>query len=131
MGASSSSKKIYHPFFKAEGSVNKNKKPSISIDGFEASSESGTAASPISINTLGWNCRGLGHPRAVRALQHFVKTHKPNIIFLMKTRLWKQEWEDIKYKLKMPNAFLVQARGRKGDLDLLWPREMNITILSF
>ncbi|GAA0162944.1 hypothetical protein LIER_18928 [Lithospermum erythrorhizon] len=35
------------------------------------------------------------------------------------------------YKLKMHNAFLVQACGRKGGLGLLWPREMTLTILSF
>ncbi|GAA0186484.1 hypothetical protein LIER_33772 [Lithospermum erythrorhizon] len=34
----------------------------------------------------------------------------------METKLWKQEWESITYKLKMPNSFLVDARGRKGGL---------------
>ncbi|GAA0145101.1 hypothetical protein LIER_05367 [Lithospermum erythrorhizon] len=49
----------------------------------------------------------------------------------MEIKLWKREWDSIKYKLKLPNAFLVDARGRKGGLALLWPRELKVTVLSF
>ncbi|GAA0155012.1 hypothetical protein LIER_12839 [Lithospermum erythrorhizon] len=31
----------------------------------------------------------------------------------------------------MPNALIVDARGRKGGLGLLWPRDLNVEIKSF
>lgn len=34
---------------------------------------------------ISWNCRGLGNARAVRALGDLVKSHKPNILFLLET----------------------------------------------
>ncbi|GAA0167415.1 hypothetical protein LIER_22355 [Lithospermum erythrorhizon] len=49
----------------------------------------------------------------------------------MEIKLWKQEWESITYKLKMPNSLLVDARGRKGAIALLWPQDLNITIKSY
>ncbi|GAA0149182.1 hypothetical protein LIER_08425 [Lithospermum erythrorhizon] len=49
----------------------------------------------------------------------------------METKLRSSEWDSVKRKLKMPNALLVDGRGRKGGLGLLWPRDVSVEILSF
>ena len=36
---------------------------------------------------LSWNCRGLGKPSAVLQCQKKAQDHKPNILFLMETKL--------------------------------------------
>ncbi|GAA0153915.1 hypothetical protein LIER_12041 [Lithospermum erythrorhizon] len=49
----------------------------------------------------------------------------------METKLRSSEWDSVKWKVKMPNVLLVDARGRKGGLGLLWPRDVSVEILSF
>ncbi|GAA0185615.1 hypothetical protein LIER_32903 [Lithospermum erythrorhizon] len=131
MGLVSAKKKRFHSYPKSGGSRGQAKKHSLSRYGLGASPKDKTAeASPISMSTLGWNCRGVGHLRAVRALHHLVKVNKPSLILLIETKLWKQEWDVIILKLKMPNIFLVDSRGRKGGLALLWPQSLNVTVVS-
>jgi len=36
---------------------------------------------------LSWNCWGLGNPRTVRGLRLLVKNNKPDLVFLMETKL--------------------------------------------
>ncbi|GAA0185459.1 hypothetical protein LIER_32747 [Lithospermum erythrorhizon] len=56
---------------------------------------------------------------------------KPRLVFLIETKLWTNEWDVVKKKLKMPNGLLVNARGRKGGLALLWLRDVQVDIKSF
>ncbi|GAA0143906.1 hypothetical protein LIER_04479 [Lithospermum erythrorhizon] len=44
----------------------------------------------------------------------------------METKLWNNEWEFVKKR-----CLIVDARGRKGGLGLLWPRDLNVEIKSF
>ncbi|GAA0152411.1 hypothetical protein LIER_10900 [Lithospermum erythrorhizon] len=105
MGLVSSPKKRFHPYPKSGGSRGQAKKLPLSGYGLGAFPEDETA-------------------------KHLVKVNKPNLI-LVEIKLWKQEWDVIKLKLKMPNAFLVDSRGRKGGLAMLWPRSLNVTVMSY
>ncbi|GAA0176390.1 hypothetical protein LIER_29393 [Lithospermum erythrorhizon] len=49
----------------------------------------------------------------------------------METKPWNNEWDFVKKKVKMPNAMIVDARGRKGGLGLIWPRDLDAEIKSF
>lgn len=53
------------------------------------------------------------------------------MIFLMETKLHSSEWHFIKYRLKTPNCLLVDSRGRKGGLALLWPSTIIVTVKSY
>jgi len=73
---------------------------------------------------LAWNCRGLGNPRAVRALRGLIKDEDPDIIFLSETKCKSPEMEKIRQKLGYANRIYVECRGdgkrRRGGLAFLW-----------
>ncbi|GAA0186715.1 hypothetical protein LIER_34003 [Lithospermum erythrorhizon] len=56
---------------------------------------------------------------------------KPDLVFLIETKLRSNEWDVIKKKVKLPNALVVESRSRKGGLVLLSPRELKVEIKSF
>ncbi|GAA0141803.1 hypothetical protein LIER_02859 [Lithospermum erythrorhizon] len=49
----------------------------------------------------------------------------------METKLHGNEWDNMKNKLKMPQALLVDATARRGGLALLWNRDLEVEVLSF
>jgi hypothetical protein len=63
---------------------------------------------------LSWNCRGLGNPRPFRDLGFMIKGKKPNLVFLMETRLMNKEALYLKNKFGFDNLFTVDCRGRSG-----------------
>ncbi|CAN1729936.1 LINE-1 reverse transcriptase homolog [Linum perenne] len=80
---------------------------------------------------ISWNCRGLGQPRAVRALSELVKVHRPDVIFLSETLVQKQKMEEIRIKLKFDGCFVVDPIGRSGGLCVLWKEGSRIDVLNF
>lgn len=78
-----------------------------------------------------WNCRGLGNPRAVRALKELIKRERPKILFLMETKRNKSEWDQLKVKLKCKKCFVVDCGGCSGGLAMLWENSIDLTIKSY
>jgi exonuclease III len=85
---------------------------------------------------LAWNCRGLGKPHAVRALQQLLKVHSPDMVFLSETKLCESD-PNLKSKLCfniLPNYLLVncgkQNGKRSGGLAMIWKSDVNLTILD-
>jgi hypothetical protein len=83
---------------------------------------------------LSWNCRGLGKPRAVRALKRLLTVNCPDVVFIMETKLTDNDG-NIKAKLchgSLTNYFLVNCStmnsGRCGGIVLLWNDTVNINI---
>ena len=83
------------------------------------------------MNPLAWNCRGLGNPRAVRALRGLRKMKDPKVLFLSETKLNTEEMEWIRVGLKYGSAFVVPSKGRSGGLALLWDEEVDLSITSY
>ena len=71
------------------------------------------------MSCLSWNCRGLGHPRAVRALGELISDSRPNLVFLMETKLANNGFLRLREKLNLFGVG-VPAIGRSGGLALLW-----------
>ena len=83
------------------------------------------------MNSLGWNCRGLGNPRLVRALHDLVRQWAPKIVFLSETKLRTKRMERIRDRIGFANGLFVPSHGRSGGLALMWTRETDVEIKSF
>ncbi|XP_057779959.1 uncharacterized protein LOC130998561 [Salvia miltiorrhiza] len=86
------------------------------------------------MNCLVWNCRGLGNQPTVRQLVWLVKQKKPDLVFIMESKLFATDWTPVLLKLGFLNHFLVDCdcdgAGRKGGLGLLWSEELKVDIKS-
>ena len=72
------------------------------------------------MNSIGWNCWGLGNPQLVRALHDLVRCWDPKIVFLLETKVRQQCIERIKERIGFANGLCVPCQGRSGGLALLW-----------
>lgn len=70
------------------------------------------------MNTLAWNCRGLGNPRTVRDLCGLVRLHHPKIVLLSKTRMCENRSGNLRFKLGFRNSLAVGSNGLSGGLAL-------------
>jgi exonuclease III len=86
---------------------------------------------------LSWNCRGLGHTSAIRALKKLIQTHQPDIIFLIETKFLSSDFQK---RLKIPgdsypNSFIVDCiisnSNRRGGLCMLWTNNVNLNIIAY
>lgn len=80
------------------------------------------------------NCRGLGNPDAVRALQKLIFSKRPMVVFLMETRKKSFEVQRMRRSLILPHCYSVDCSGegkrRAGGLTLLWHRDVEVDIIS-
>ena len=86
---------------------------------------------PRAMNSLSWNCRGIGNPRTVRALRDLVQQWNPKIVFLMKTKAGAKRMTKVKERIGFPNGLVVPSEGKSGGIVLLWIREVEVEIKSF
>ncbi|XP_058746012.1 uncharacterized protein LOC131618873 [Vicia villosa] len=84
---------------------------------------------------LSWNCRSLGSPCAVQALLRLKMVENPDVLFLMETKLKKEEVQSIKFKSGFNGCFIVECkwsgRDRAGGLILMWKDSFLLKILSY
>ncbi|CAM8901772.1 unnamed protein product [Rhodiola kirilowii] len=80
---------------------------------------------------ISWNCRGVGGPRAVRALCDVTRSHRPSIIGLIETKKAGDNWESLKLKLGFRGCFAVGSQGRSGGLALLWEEGLKVVLMSY
>lgn len=84
---------------------------------------------------LSWNCpkktdelRNLG---TVQQLHHLVKTNCPQLVFLIETKCCSEKVELIRNKIGFDNSFVVNSKGWRGGLALLWKSHMEVKLDSF
>ena len=70
------------------------------------------------MSTISWNCRGLGNPRAIRALKGLIRLKEPKLVFLMETKMEARRVLKLKLTLGYPNGIAVDSTGRSGGLAL-------------
>lgn len=75
---------------------------------------------------LVWNCRGLGSPRAVRALLDIQKREKPDVLFLSETHLDNAKAEKVRKKLGYDQHVVHESDGRSGGLLMFWKDEVEV-----
>ena len=80
---------------------------------------------------VSWNCRGFGNLRTVRELCRLVKEKKPNIVFLMETKLRSNKMERVRVQLGFEYMFVVDSIGKSGGLALFWTEDAEVEIQNY
>jgi exonuclease III len=83
------------------------------------------------MSVLSWNCRGLGNPGTVQDLHRLVKEKKPDLVFLMETKMINKKCDPIRIKLGFDYLFCVDCVGRSGGLILMWKDNFNVVIQNY
>ena len=83
------------------------------------------------MSAICWNCRGLGNPCTVKALQKAVLEEDPILVFIIETKLVVSEMEDIKSKLDRQQGLVVPSIKRGGGLALLWRSSTKVDVQTF
>ena len=83
------------------------------------------------MSTISWNCRRLGKPRTVRALQRALHKEAPQFVFLIETKLSQEKMNHKKQELGYTQGLAVFSIGQSGGLALLWKPESKVAIQGF
>ncbi|KAA3483894.1 reverse transcriptase [Gossypium australe] len=80
---------------------------------------------------LSWNVRGLGNPRTIYRLRQTLKTHTPQMVFFMETKINKIQMERVRRRCGFINGIDVDPNGSRGGLCLTWKGNVSIMLQSF
>ncbi|XP_065623699.1 uncharacterized protein LOC136065014 [Quercus suber] len=80
---------------------------------------------------FGWNCRGLGNPRSVRALRDFLQRWNPKIVFLAETKLNRRGMKKFLKSFFQFNCIYYPSEGQSGGLAMLWTKDTNLDIKTY
>ncbi|KAJ0017174.1 hypothetical protein Pint_11951 [Pistacia integerrima] len=89
------------------------------------------ATPPYPMICISWNCRGLGNPRIVCELHHWVKTKCPDFVFLMETKCNRNKLELIRNKIGFSCSFVVESRRASGGIAMLWKDNKEVDLVSY
>ena len=76
------------------------------------------------MQTVSWNCKGLGNPTKAEAVKYLLKMVSSNILLLQETKIEEEALlllSKTKWKLNAGKA--VSSRGTSGGLATLWCEE--------
>ena len=82
------------------------------------------------MSLLSWNCRGLGNPRTVKALQKVINQQEPILVFLMETKINEEKAVSVRDKCNFSHSWVVPSAGRSGGLALFWKDGIEVEILD-
>lgn len=81
------------------------------------------------MNTINWNCQGMGSPWKIQFLQDVIRQQRPSFVFLCETLSSKKKMEWVRTRLKWQEMIVVEAQGRSGGLTLLWRVPDHVKLL--
>ncbi|GMJ13880.1 hypothetical protein HRI_005057200 [Hibiscus trionum] len=80
---------------------------------------------------LSWNVCGLEKLRAVRHLRSKLRGVRPQILFLIETKVSATRMEKNRKKCGFTHMIDVAADGSHGSLSLCWSQNIMVTLCSF
>lgn len=80
---------------------------------------------------LSWNCKGLENTWIIHDLCLLTQEKKPNIIFLIETKLDAIKMELVRHRIGFEGCLMVSALGRKGGLAMLWCTEEQVEVWNY
>lgn len=83
------------------------------------------------MSTLCLNCRGCGRPEVVRDIRNIVDMHNPKVLFLSETKMSANRSQELKGRLRFPNAFGVSCNGLSGGLVIMWKNEVTMELKTY
>lgn len=69
--------------------------------------------------------------RTFKALQKFLHSYKPKLVFLCETKLSVMQMNNVGKKLKLESCFAVSSKSKSGGLAMLWSQDIKVDIASF
>ncbi|OVA20918.1 Endonuclease/exonuclease/phosphatase [Macleaya cordata] len=79
---------------------------------------------------LSWNCRGAGNDPKILTLRSFLKSTRPNFLFLSETKMSLGKSSSVLSRLGFANHFCVPSSGRAGGLWLCWDDSILANVTS-
>ena len=77
---------------------------------------------------MSWNCRGLGKSSAILQCQKLAQVYKPDILFLMETKLVEGKGKDVWLRCGFSDGWEVPRVGLSGGLILAWMTRHSLQI---
>ena len=82
------------------------------------------------MKTFSWNCQGLGNPRTVKTLQSWCWRERPNLVFLMETKVDLKKLQRVKEKCGFVDGLCLSSKGLSGGLGFWW-NDINVKVISY
>ncbi|XP_021775080.1 uncharacterized protein LOC110738941 [Chenopodium quinoa] len=79
---------------------------------------------------LSWNIFGLGNPRSVRALQDLCWRERPELVFVMETKVDASILNKIRNRCGYSNGLCLSSNGSSGGVGFWW-KDVNVDIVSY
>lgn len=73
----------------------------------------------------------MGNSCAVRILGDFIRSHKPDFLFLSETLVTSNKIATLCSKFHFHNSFAVDCNGRSGGLAIFWKRSFNCNVQDY
>ena len=79
---------------------------------------------------LSWNVQGIGNKTTSRYLKDLIRNYKPDLIFLMETKIGTQKMEELRKQNNFARGEYMDPTGNAGGLAIWSTDQWNINILS-
>ena len=83
------------------------------------------------MNTMSFNCRGIGSDATVREIRDLTKQFALRVLCVLETQVHKRRVEALCRTLGFDNAYGVSSSGRSGGLCVFWKSDVNLRVTKF
>lgn len=83
------------------------------------------------MSILSQNCRGLGNPQTIKALQKVIQKEAPDIVFLMETKTHVDGIKSVQNKINYKHGLVIPSEGQSGRTAMLWKIKSSVHIQSY